>query len=396
MSDPPPSTLLRGGTVVSGGVETRSDVLLRDGRVSAVGELDGSADVVIDASGWFVIPGLVDVHVHGAGGHDATGGVEALAGMGRTLARLGTTSFLATSASLDPASMLGFARDVADAARPADGADLLGAHLEGPWISASFRGAHRAEVLRPPRVDEVDAVLQAGRGRVRRVTMAPELDGASEAMAMLHERGVGVSAGHSGIGIELAARVLDAGATVTHLFNGMAPMHHRDPGLAGAALAHPTAVCELIAEGVHVHPHLLRIAGRALGVERALLVSDGLPLMGAPGSRASWNGASISSDGPVARMPDGALAGSVTDLLSAVRLFASAGRVSRAEALRAATEVPASVAGVATRKGLIEVGFDADVVLLDASWAVVATWCRGVRAWQANAELRERGGESQR
>jgi N-acetylglucosamine-6-phosphate deacetylase len=357
-------------------------LVLEDGHLAAV---EPDPDDTVAAAGPIYAPGFVDVHVHGWGGHDATGDADALSGMARALLRRGVTSFLPTAPSLAEAELPRFAdrvrRWMPDA--PADGAQPLGFNLEGPFLAPSRRGAHDAAVLRAPAAlapAQVDALLDG----LRIITIAPELPGALELIARLRAAGIAPSMGHSEATIEEARAGFAAGGqTTTHLFNAMTGVDHRAPGLALAALLEDEAYVELIADGNHVHPALWPLIVRAKPDDRLVLVSDALPIAGT-GTRRGWIGGLECdvSDGRATLVGTNTLAGSVIALDSAVRNLVRAG-ASLPTAVRGAATSPVALLGEGDR-GRLAPGLLAHLVELDDELHVLrvtrgAGWVDGGR-----------------
>ncbi len=323
--------------------------------------------------GVWIVPGLVDIQLNGAFGVDFAA-PEGLPDVRARLAASGVTTFLATLVSASPgayeAPLAALVPDDATAL-----ARLAGVHLEGPWLSPAMPGAHDPAALRPPSGTEIDALLAGGTIRV--VTLAPEVVGGLDAIRRLVAAGVRVAIGHTNADAATTVAALAAGATfATHLFNAMRPFHHRDPGAVGALL---DADCgaTVIADGVHVADEALRLAWRTKGAGRLALVSDGVAALGLePGAHRLGN-VDISSDGRVCRLADGTLAGSATPLLDGVRRLVACG-VRLADAVRAATETPALLAGLDA--GTIAVGARADLLVLDDSLEVLDVYAGGVSA----------------
>jgi N-acetylglucosamine-6-phosphate deacetylase len=318
-----------------------------------------------EAGGPLVAPGFIDVHVHGWGGHDATGDAAALAGMARALLRRGVTSVLPTAPTLPEGEIPRFAERVRrwmpDA--PADGAEPLGFNLEGPFLAPARRGAHDSALLRTPA--EVDpALIDAALDGLRIMTIAPELPGALALIGRLAGLGIAPSLGHSAATLEEARAGYRAGAsTTTHLFNAMSGVDHRAPGLAVAALAEDAAYVELIADGQHVHPALWPIILRTKPPGRLILVSDALPLAGVGDGRTTIGGLEVEvRDGRATLVGKSTLAGSVIALDTAVRNLVREG-VALPAAVAAASANPAALLG-ATDRGRIEVGCLAHLVEL--------------------------------
>lgn len=333
---------------------------LRDGWIRDVIPDEGAA------SGPLIAPGFIDIHVHGYGGHDATGEPSALDGMARALLRRGVTSFLPTAPSLAADELPRFAARVRAwmPAAPEDGAEPLGFNLEGPFLAPARRGAHAPEVLQVPASFDRAAIEPLVDG-LRVMTIAPELDGALELVRTLAARGVAVSLGHSGATLDDARGGYRAGArTTTHLFNAMTGLDHRAPGLAVAALTDDDVYAELIADGHHVHPAVWPIVTRTKPRDRLLLVSDALPAAGTGDGRTSIGRLAVEIRGGRATLSGtDTLAGSVIALDSAVRNLVSHG-TSLPGAVAAASANPASLLACEDR-GAIEVGRRAHLVELD-------------------------------
>jgi N-acetylglucosamine-6-phosphate deacetylase len=356
--------VLEGGRVLADSGWEQRDLVCRDGRLVAGAQAERADASVVDARDLFVAPGLVDLQCNGALGLDVTSAPERLWDLAARLPRFGVTAWLPTVVTAPPGTV-----DAALAALAAGpppgwvGAHPLGLHLEGPFLAPSARGAHRREHLRAPSAAE--AAAWSPEAGVALVTLAPELPGALELVAELAGRGVIVSLGHTTATLAEARGGVAAGATwVTHLFNAMAPLHHREPGLVGLALGDERLRVGLIADGVHVAPEVVALAQRLLG-PRLTLVTDAVAAMGEPGT-----------DGERIRTADGALAGSALSLDQAVRNLVAFSGCSSAEALAAASVAPAAVLGDAGR-GTLEPGARADVVLLTPDLEVVATWVGG-------------------
>jgi N-acetylglucosamine-6-phosphate deacetylase len=331
----------------------------------------------LDAAGLLVVPGFVDVQCNGAVGVDVTGEPERLWEVAAALPRWGVTSWLPTVVTSPPAIR---ARALAalrsgpprgrDGVRPI--AMPLGLHFEGPFLAPERRGAHPAEHLRAP-----DPSLVADEGWSRQsgvalVTLAPELPRALDVVRELVAAGVVVSAGHSSASAEEATAAIDAGVTaVTHLFNAMGPLHHRDPGLAGVALSDERVRVGAIADGIHLHPATVALAARALG-DRLCLVTDAVAALGTPAGRVPLGVLEAFATDDGVRLVDGTLAGSDLSLDRAVRNLAAFARVSLPAAVAAATTAPAALLGLGDR-GVIRPGAVADLTLLDTGGAVVAT-----------------------
>jgi N-acetylglucosamine-6-phosphate deacetylase len=320
----------------------------------------------------YVAPGFVDVHVHGWGGHDAMGDAAALDGMARALLSRGVTSFLPTAVTAALDDLTAFADRVRAwmPSAPADGAQPLGFNLEGPFLAAAKRGAHAEAHLRAPGSTSRD-VLDSLVVGLRLLTVAPELDGATDLIGWLHGRGVAVSVGHSAATVDEVWKAYAAGArSTTHLFNAMSGVDHRSPGVAVAALLDDDAYVELIADGIHVHPAIWPLITRLKPPDRLLLVSDALAIAGTADGRGTIGGLEIEvRDGRATLAGTDTLAGSVIALDSAVRNAAAAG-IPLPAAVAAASRNPLQLLGVADR-GRVATGQRADLVELDEDLAVL-------------------------
>jgi N-acetylglucosamine-6-phosphate deacetylase len=318
------------------------------------------------AAGPLLAPGLIDVHVHGWGGHDATGDSPALSGMARALLRRGVTSFLPTAPSLREAEIPRFAARVRDwmPSAPADGAEPLGFNLEGPFIAPARKGAHDPALLRTPE-DIAPGIVDASLDGLRVMTIAPELPGALALIGRLAGLGIVASMGHSAATLDEARAGYRAGGrTTTHLFNAMTGVDHRLPGLAVAALTDDDAYVELVADGFHVHPALWPIILRSKPAGRLVLVSDAMSLAGMGDGPGSIGGLDVVvRDGRVTLVGTETLAGSVIAVDMAVRNLVREG-APLPVAMAAASANPAALLGEEDR-GRIEAGRRAHLVELD-------------------------------
>lgn len=337
----------------------------RIGHLAPPGTAPTDGDV-LDARGCLVAPGFIDTHVHGGRGHnfmDLGDGAAAVAGH---LAAGGTTACVATTASTDPATLLESLADLGARRDLGPSVELLGIHLEGPFLAESHRGVHRVEHLRNPRIEEVDGIIDAARGRLVIVTLAPELPGAGAAVARLQEAGVIVSLGHSACTYAQAREAFGHGVSrVTHCFNALPPIHHRAPGPVVAALSDQGVHVEVVGDGRHVDGAMVEWVWRLVG-DRLVLVSDGVDAAGLPdGQYRRWEGTEIVLDGETSQTTSGGIAGGAKSLAACVRDLVRGGNLPIEAALVAASEAPARSVGVDDRKGLLQAGHDADLVVLD-------------------------------
>jgi len=383
----PPLVITGGSVITPAGVLDRGDVVLGDGRVLAVGDTDTIETppnaAVIDAAGRWVAPGFIDLQVNGGHGIDLTTEPARAGELGGFLPRYGVTAFVPTIITSDAgnraAALTWWAgRDGGGAAARAV---PLGLHFEGPMLSPSRRGAHRADLLRDP-----DPSLIDGWARDRGVvlaTLAPERPGALDVVRTLVARGVVVSIGHTDCTAEEFAAAVTAGARyVTHLFNAMRPFAHRDPGPIGAALADGTVVVGLICDGIHVDPVAVRMAWRALGPGRLNLVTDAVAPFGTGAGASRLGSVHVTVEGAAVLTAGGVLAGSALALDHAVRNLIAFTGCSVPDAVGTVTATPARLLGLPDR-GRLAAGARADVTVLDPDLAVTATIVGGEVAWRS-------------
>ena len=374
---------LRGQVVSDYEVWPEGTVLFGDGAIADVdrdGALADDADEVYEYPDSLILPGFVDLQVNGAFGVDAASEPERLAELSRALLSTGTTAYLPTVISSPETLYEEALPAIGGAMDEPEGAEVLGVHLEGPFLNLQKRGAHAAAHVVPP--DPAMLAWLLDLGPVRMVTLAPELVGVGELIDQAAGRGVVVSAGHSDASFELAYGSFDGSVGgVTHLFNAMSPMHHREPGLPGASFAHPRVSCGLIADGHHVHPEMVGLSFRMLGPDRIHLVTDAIAAAGAPAGEYRLATRTVYSDGGVPRLGSGAIAGSILTMEEAFRNILAFTGCTVPEAARMASTSPARLVGEGRRKGRLVPGYDADVTVLAPDLSVEAVWRGGQHAF---------------
>jgi N-acetylglucosamine-6-phosphate deacetylase len=365
------------GAVQPGGL------LLRGERIEArlAAGQPGPADArSISLAGAWLAPGFIDLHFHGSlPFHDAAGFDASLNASCQGLLRHGTTALLATTVAWEAETLASRVSALAEIAmrtgRP--GAVPIGIHLEGPWLASAAAGAQPAAGIRDYDAREGRELLARGRGAIRMVTLAPELPGAGQLLDDLAREGVLAALGHSradAAGVEAA--IARGARHVTHLFNAMGPLHHREPGLAGVALADTRLTADLICDGAHVHPTVVRAAARALG-DRLLLITDRIEPLARGSGPLSFGSGDVRDDGVALRLPDGRLAGSCVTLDLALRNARRFAGISLLDAVAACTLRPAQRLGIERERGTLRPGARADLVLLDEDGGVRATWLGG-------------------
>ena len=363
-------------------------ILIRDGVIEAIGPRSGftmaPGSCEVSATDKTAAPGFIDVHIHGAGGHDVMEASEtALRAIARTIGANGTTSFLATTVTADPEAICksseGIARYIGlQHQATITGAEVLGIHFEGPFISSIRRGVHPPEWIKLPSAEWLGRFVSAAAGNARLITLAPELLGAIPCIDAARKAGMVVGMGHTDATYEQARAAVARGAHhAIHTFNAMRPFSHRDPGVIGAVLTSPDITAELIADGVHVDETAMRVLLQAKGAAGVILISDGISATGMPDGNYQLGGFEITVSGGVCRNSEGRLAGSTLTLDRALRNIVGLA-VSLADALRMLTLNPATLLGIEHKKGILHADADADIVLLDEQLRVTQVFARGL------------------
>ncbi|MGW9124067.1 N-acetylglucosamine-6-phosphate deacetylase [Paenibacillus chitinolyticus] len=331
----------------------------------------------MDGQGRLLIPGMIDVHIHGANGFDMMDGSEtSIQEVSRACAATGCTSFLATSVSSTIEDLIAMIRSVKRVAGHEVGAKIAGLHLEGPYLNPKRKGMQNERFLRHPDLAEMKEIFDEANGLIKMVTIAPELPGGMELISFLKETGVIIAVAHSDATYEEAKQAFEAGAShVTHCFNGMRPIHHRDPGLVVAAFEEEHVSLQAIVDGIHLHPAIVRMMHRLKGPDGMVLITDALQAMGLGDGKYMFGGHPVTVSEGVARLEDGTLASSTVTMNEALRLTVDTG-ISLRDAVKMASSSPARLLGLAT-KGKISAGFDADLVLLDEQFQVQWTMIKG-------------------
>jgi N-acetylglucosamine-6-phosphate deacetylase len=362
-------------------------LICEDGRIVALTDTDAPVPTdarVIDCRGLLLAPGLIDIHVHGGGGHSLmTDDPDEVRAYARWVARHGVTGFLVSTSGRDHAQILHRLRALAPVVgREPGAARVLGFHIEGPYINPKRKGAFDARWLRPPSTDEYRELFEASGGAIRQMTLAPERPGADALIRAVVDSGATAAMGHTDATYAEARRAIDLGVThVTHCFNAMRPFGHRDPGVLGAALESDAVTAELIADGAHVDYAAARVLIRAKGTGRVVLVTDGMPLAGTADGEAEWEGERIRVEGGKAVRDDGTIVGGVTTLDAMVRNAVDHMAVEPEDALLMASANPATAIGFVGQYGALEPAHAADFVLLDDDLRVIETWVAGERVW---------------
>ncbi|NOU71852.1 N-acetylglucosamine-6-phosphate deacetylase [Paenibacillus sp. LMG 31458] len=366
--------------VAETGIIEQGSVCVENGRITAIveGELVHSEGLdILDGEGKLLIPGMIDVHIHGAKGYDMMDGtVRSIEVVSETCAATGCTSFLATSVSSKMEDLLRMIDNVKQVAGKERGASIVGIHTEGPYLNIKRKGMQNEAFLRHPDIMEMERVVEQAGSLLKMVTIAPELPGGMELVTYLRERGIIVAIAHSDATYDEATEAFRLGAShITHCFNGMRPIHHRDPGLIVAAFEQPHVSLQAIVDHVHLHPAIIRLMHKIKGAEGMVLITDALHAMGLGDGDYQFGGHAVKVAYGVAQLQDGTLASSTVTMNKALRNTVELG-ISLEDAVTMASRTPADLLGL-PQKGRIALGADADMVLLDDKFQVAWTMIGG-------------------
>ncbi|MBR5538613.1 MAG: N-acetylglucosamine-6-phosphate deacetylase [Clostridia bacterium] len=361
--------ILKGGTVLDGDfVFEKCDIETDGGKITGIGSYSGKD--VLDCSDCYIVPGLIDVHTHGCLGYDYTAATkEEIAKMREYLLSNGVTSFLPTLLTQSRETYFEAVKKMI-AAKECGGARILGIHLEGPYYSEKYKGAQNPEFIRSASVTEFEEINAASGENVKLISLAPETEGAVEFIKSVCDR-VRVAVGHTAADYDEARAAFLAGASqLTHTFNGMPPLHHRNPGVIGAAFEQENVLCECICDGFHLHPSTVRLLFSAVGADRVVLISDSIAAAGLPDCEFSMGGLpTVVKDGK-AYLSDGkTIAGSTVTVYDSVRRAIEFG-ISPEDAFKAATKNAAISAGAEDIVGSIEIGKNADMLVLSKDFGI--------------------------
>ncbi|MDP4526578.1 N-acetylglucosamine-6-phosphate deacetylase [Bacillus halotolerans] len=387
------SLLLSGiSIVIENEVIKNGYVGVKDGKISAVSterpkeqyskEIQGPKDAVL-------LPGMIDIHIHGGYGADTMdASFSALDAMSSRLPEEGTTSFLATTITQEHGQIsqaLVNARDWMSAEKSSSlGAELIGIHLEGPFVSPKRAGAQPKEWIRPSDLALFKKWQQEAGGLIKIVTLAPEEDQQFELIRYLKDESIIASMGHTDADSALLLEAFEAGAShMTHLYNAMSPFHHREPGVIGTALAHEGYVTELIADGIHSHPLAAKLAFLSKGSSKLILITDSMRAKGLKDGVYEFGGQSVTVKGKTALLPDGTLAGSILKMNEGARHMRAFTNCSWTDIANITSANAAKQLGIFDRKGSITEGKDADLVIVSSECEVLLTICRGNIAFKS-------------
>lgn len=367
---------LRGNIVTGGNVYSNWVLVIEDDHIYSITR-EAENVPIENLDDCFIVPGFVDIHTHGAVGYDVMdGNPEGIVKMAEFLASHGVTSFLPTTTTLDIESTLKAISAVEEAvALNKNGTKIIGIHLEGPFINPKHKGAQNEKYIIEPTKELLEILTQSR--LVKLVTIAPEISGAISAIKFMRDRGIFISLGHSDATYEDTVKAIMAGATlVTHLFNGMRPFHHREPGIIGAGIVEDSLKCQIIADGIHIHFSAIRLVYKAKGYKSIVLISDSMSATGLSDGDYELGGLKVTVRSGAPRLEDGRLAGSTLTLDNAIKNMVNKVLVPLPFAVEMASRVPAKSIGEALI-GSFSYGNKADIVVLDRNLNVVRTYIDG-------------------
>ncbi len=379
---PDTTYLLKNGSLLRGEEFAPGDLLIRNNSIQALADEIApiSGAIVVDCRGMKICPGFIDTHCHGALGKDVTEGADSVLEVARYKATQGTTAFVPTVLT-GPIEMMRWAaleiKRTMDCENP-DGATILGSHLEGPFINPNFRGAQPENTAQPPNLYETQQFLGDLGETLRIFTLAPEMPNAEQVVKLLSKRGVLVAAGHSDCTYQQMTRAIGWGIRhLTHTFNAMRGIHHREPGMIAAAIDSDEMWFGFIADLIHVHEWVLKFFINAVGLNRCVLVTDAICAAGMPEGEYTLGGQYVVVKGRAPRLINGRLAGSMLTMIQGVRNLAEKAGIGLAGAIKMASENPARMLGVFDRKGSLAEGKDADACVIDGRFRVAYTFVKG-------------------
>ena len=391
MNDRLKKKVIINGVIITPGEILKNRIIIIEGPVitsivSKTPQKTGDCIEIIDASGSYIAPGFIDLHVHGGGGADTMDGTPgSLEKIAETHCSFGTTSFLPTTMTMDRDTIIKSLQNIRKVSIRGTGtSEILGIHIEGPYINPEKKGCHREEDIIKPTVEKFTELNESAGGLIKIVTIAPEVEGAIDFIKWLTGIRIIASAGHSNAKYDKVKEAVEAGLSqVTHIFNAMGGLHHREPGLAGAALSIDELYAELIADCIHVHPAVMKVMIDSKGTDKVLLITDAIRATGIDVEISELGGQKVIVKDKQARLEDETLAGSTLTMDSAVRNLVEKVGISIPDAIKMATINPARSIGVEKRKGSIEPGKDADIVLLNRDLEVDMTIAKGKIIYQA-------------
>jgi len=358
-----------------------SSLIINDDLIEEIGSQNNQQDMeVIDLTGYKIIPGLIDLHIHGANGYDTMdSSYEALNEISKYLSENGVTAFLPTTVTANWERIRDAAKNIDETMKKGvDGAVIIGAYIEGPFITEKNKGAHPAEFIRRINNEDIDQLLQDTNGSIRIITIAPEKEGAVELIKSLTAKGLKVSIGHTDATFDETKEAVQNGANIAvHVFNGMRGLHHREPGVVGAALAIDELYAELIADKIHVHPEAMKILFKCKGADKTCLISDCMRAGGLADGEYKLGELEVVVKNSIPRLRNGSLAGSTLRLIDGVKNIIEEVGVSPLDAVHMASLVPAKILGIDNEFGSIKANKKANLTVVDKDLNVIMTIING-------------------
>jgi N-acetylglucosamine-6-phosphate deacetylase len=365
-------------------IANQTDILIESGIIKKIGAVADYRGEILDGKDMQAVPGFIDVHIQGAGGADILDGtVEAFKTLSKTQTRFGVTSFLATTIYRPDRDNTHLCILKEWMKEPPAGARCLGVHLEGPFISMQKKGMIQTDSICPTSLHIFEKIQEIIAPHLKMMTIAPELESNAEIIELLCHNKIIASFGHSSANYQETVAGFRAGIThVTHLFNAMRGIHHREPGPLPAIFENPEVTVQVISDGVHIHPRMVALCHKLMGHERIVLITDGIQAMGLPDGRYIYNGIPYESRDGAARYHNGTLIGTALGLGDILKRFMEFTGVPLSEAIKTVTANPASILGIDKNKGYLKEGYDADIVLLRSDQTVAATIVGGSILYQ--------------
>lgn len=358
-------------------------VVIDQSKIAEIGLEDNikneDVDLVIDGEGNFLAPGFIDIHNHGNMGYDIMDSTEeAVDNISRFHLGNGVTSYLGTVITSSYEDMSNAIMNIVNYKNKEELAQLIGIHLEGPFFSMEKKGAQPGKYIKNPDIEEIKEIINMSQGRLKMVSLAPERPGALDIISHLKSKGITVALAHSNASFEEAEAGIYHGATVaTHMYNGMREFAHREPGIIGATLLDERVYCEIIYDRIHLHDAAFKIALRMKGVDKIVLISDAMMAAGLSDDEYELGGQKVIVKNRVARLESGSLAGSTLNLRDAVYNMVSHLNIPIKDVIRMASLSPAKAIGIDKYKGSIEIGKDADLILIDKNINILGTMVMG-------------------
>jgi len=366
--------------IIDGRIIEGKDILFDEQIIEISDDIDHNSVEIIDAKGHYVSAGFIDLHIHGSGGADVMDAtLESLETISSVLLQTGTTSFLATTMTMSHEDIDKALQNIQKNASKVKGADILGVHLEGPFINASKHGAQDKTYIQRPDLDLIESYID----EVKMITLAPEVEGAKAFIETVSKKypHIILSVGHSDAGYDICKESFKWGIThATHLFNAMNAYHHRKPGIIGAVFD-SDVTCDIIADLVHTHPSALRLVHQ-VKKDKLVLITDAMRAGCMQCGEYDLGGRKVFVEGDRAVLTDGTLAGSVLKLNRALKNMTTVGSMSLIEAVNAVTKIPAQMLHI--KKGELKVGFDADIVIFDEDFSIISTIIAGERRYKCS------------